>query len=277
LYSELSSDILINGRVVKGFKILRGVKQGDSLSCVLFIMCIEPLLRNIDLNNEIEPLHSEKLGAELPKVYGYADDINSLCKNKRTCIQALFDEYSRLTKWSGLRLNAEKTEILRFGSNRIRALNRGDQRYEFSYMGIDYALTGVENIKITGILFQQNEERMRRANLEAIMSKINKQLLRWSRRGLSLLGKIVIMKTFGISQITFLMQSIYLETSDLQSINKLLYKFLWNKNYRAAKAPERIKREIINKPIELGGFGMLDIFELDNSLKLRVFGEDAKH
>ena len=40
LYSELSTDIIINGRIETGFKILRGVKQGDALSCIIFIMCM---------------------------------------------------------------------------------------------------------------------------------------------------------------------------------------------------------------------------------------------
>ena len=43
LYKDLSSDIIINGSTVRGYRILRGVKQGDALSCILFIMCIEPL------------------------------------------------------------------------------------------------------------------------------------------------------------------------------------------------------------------------------------------
>lgn len=68
------------------------------------------------------------------------------------------------------------------------------------------------------------------------------------------------------------MQSIFLESCDLKCINKMLYKYLWNKHFRAAKAPERLKREIINTPIELGGFGMLDIGELDDALKLRALG-----
>ena len=38
------------------------------------------------------------------------------------------------------------------------------------------------------------------------------------------------------------------------------------------KPPERVKREIVNKPIALGGFGMLDITELDASLKLKALG-----
>ena len=53
LYKDLVNDIKINGNIVKGNKILREVKQGDALSCILFIICMEPLLRNIDCNNEI--------------------------------------------------------------------------------------------------------------------------------------------------------------------------------------------------------------------------------
>ena len=44
LYNELKSDILVNGKIISGYRICRGVKQGDALSCILFIMCMEPLL-----------------------------------------------------------------------------------------------------------------------------------------------------------------------------------------------------------------------------------------
>ena len=59
LYSELRSDLLINGRIVNGFALNRSVKQGDALSCVLFIMCMEPLLKNIEANNAIKCLRSD--------------------------------------------------------------------------------------------------------------------------------------------------------------------------------------------------------------------------
>ena len=56
----------------------------------------------------------------------------------------------------------------------------------------------------------------------------------------------------------------------------VLYKFLWNRNFHASKAPERIKREIVNTPIKFGGLGMLDISELDKSLKLKALGRMLK-
>ena len=105
--------IAINGEVVKGFKIKRGVKQGDALSCILFIMCMEPLLLNLERNVEIKPIRAEKINAHLPKVYAYADDVNTVIKNDEGSLQAVFNEYNRLTKLSGLELNADKTELMR--------------------------------------------------------------------------------------------------------------------------------------------------------------------
>ena len=69
LYRDLKSDVIINGRITKGYLIKRGVKQGDALSCILFIMCMEPLLHNINNNNEIVPLSSMALNTNLPKTY----------------------------------------------------------------------------------------------------------------------------------------------------------------------------------------------------------------
>ena len=61
LYKGLQSDILFNGKIINGYDILKGVKQGDALSCILFIMCIEPPIRNIKANQVIEPLVSMQI------------------------------------------------------------------------------------------------------------------------------------------------------------------------------------------------------------------------
>ena len=270
LYSDLRSDILINGEIVRGYSIKRGVKQGDALSCVLFIMCMEPLLRNIEKNVEIEPIFSQKLNSNLPKTYAYADDVNCVTKNNQSCIQQIFKEYERLTKLSGLTLNAEKTEILRIKSNNLQPVIQPP--FSIRYLEEQHQLRESLEIKVNGILLSQNENDMRKNNVESVRKKIDNHLKRWSQRNLSVLGRILIVKTFGISQIIYIMQSMCLDQSDYKIFNALLYKFIWNRNYAAAKAPERIRREIMNKPTKLGGFGMLDISELDNSLKLKALG-----
>ena len=278
LYSELKSDILINGKVVPGYLIKRGVKQGDALSCILFIMCMEPLIANIEANADIEEVYSRTLRANLPKAYTYADDLNCTIKRTERGIQAIFSEYARLTGLAGLELNADKTEIMRFATE-LRERNFEAQVHEVRYLARTYKIETVRETKINGILFQQNETEMRNRNVDTVKRRMETQMANWSKRGLSTLGKILIAKTFGISQIIFLLQSMALDKSDFKKINEIVYKFIWNKNFSASKAPERIKREIVQTPIKLGGYGMLDISELDDGLKLKSLGRllETKH
>ena len=119
---------------------------------------------------------------------------------------------------------------------------------------------------------QQDENRLRDSNVERSLARADKILRAWSTRRLSTLGKILLLKTFGISQLIFLMQSFCFEPRHFKTVNALLYKFIWNRHYLAAKAPERIKREILNTPINLGGLGMLDVEELDKGIKLKAYG-----
>ena len=65
------------------------------------------------------------------------------------------------------------------------------------------------------------------------------------------------------------MQSLSLKNEHFKRINACLYKFIWNRHFSAPKAPERLSRLITNKPMSLGGLGMIDVRELDESLKLR--------
>ena len=70
----------------------------------------------------------------------------------------------------------------------------------------------------------------------------------------------------------YLMQSMKLHENDFKKINATLFKFIWNRYYQSAKAPERIKREIMYKQVNKGGFGMINVAELDASLKIKAVG-----
>ena len=256
LYSDLKTDIIINGKITPGFKINRGVKQGDALSCILFIMCMEPLLRNIENNPRIEAIASVTLNGSIPKVFAYADDVNCVMVDNEPSMKALFEEYERLTNISGLELNADKTELLRLGSEDIKS-------YDVAYRSQNHVIKSVNEIKINGLLFQRDRGAMIQRNVNDVVRKMDAQFKSWSRRGLSTLGKILIAKTFGVSQAIYLLQSISLKDEHYKQINAVLYRFIWNRHYLAAKAPERIKREIATNCVRNGG--MLDIKELGDN------------
>jgi hypothetical protein len=137
LYANLSSTIMVNGHKSEKINIRRGVKQGDALSCSLFILCIDPLIRNIKANNRIKgiDLKSRKYYMkDTYKVSGYADDIAIICKSDIESVNEVFYEYERLTKLSGLELNADKTEILILNNQPLQ------NAYHISYLNDNYVL-----------------------------------------------------------------------------------------------------------------------------------------
>ena len=142
-----------------------------------------------------------------------------------------------------------------------------------------FNLTTIPKIKVNGIVLQKDLIALERENADAICQKMNQHLKKWSRRNLTTLGKILIVKTFGISQLIYFMQTLVVSSESFKKFNAMLYKFIWNRHFLAAKAPERIKRDIVNLPTKLGGLGMLDIVALDDSIKIKAIGrlKDSQH
>jgi len=268
LYSNLTNEVIINGRISGKHIVSNGVKQGDALSCTLFILAIEPLLRNIDKNEHITSLRSNLLDYDWPKIYGYADDIVCLTHNGERSKQELFIEYEKFTAMSGLKLNADKTEIYDFGD---RPRQNRQRVTKISYLGEHYEIQPVEMLKVNGIYLSFNLERQQQLNCSALLKKMERHFRNWQERRLSLLGKIQIYKTFGISQ--FLYHLAVVEPSPLmwKEINCKINKFLWNKNMANNSAPVRIKKSTLLAPIKLGGFGMIDLKEVVTALRLKRY------
>jgi hypothetical protein len=270
LYKELSNDIIINGRIGKGYKLGNGVKQGDALSCSLFILAIEPLIRNITKNNSIKPVSSRRLGFTWPKLVAYADDITILTHNERDSVNAIFEEYYRLTKASGLQLNADKTEKFDIYS---RNINRPAGRHSVRYGNNDYNLTSLESIKLNGIIFNKDRALMQQGNFELMMGKMTRHFKEWGRRSLSLLGKIQIIKTFGISQYLYALAVLDLDSEQWRQIEKEIHRFLWNKSYDTAsnQAPHRLKKEIVYTDTQHGGLGMVNLASIMHAARLKRY------
>jgi hypothetical protein len=268
LYKDLQNDLVINGEVVGSHKISNGVKQGDALSCTLFILAMEPLLKKIEKNDVIKSIESVTLQYKWPKVVGYADDITCITINDIACKQAIFNEYEKFTNVAGLKLNADKTEIYNFAG---RMHNNLDPLIttNVTYLGNNYEIMPVKEIKINGVTMSKNVERSKELNCATLIQKMDKHLKQWHKRSLSLLGRIQIFKTFGLSQFLYHFATFEPTPNDWKAIQTRINKFLWNKNYANNLAPARIKKEVMYAPISIGGFGMIDIKEVVTSVRLR--------
>jgi hypothetical protein len=263
MYKDLRTDISINGNIIKGYGIKNGVKQGDALSCIIFILSIDPLMKNLENNRNIKNIIKDRF--HWPKAYGYADDITLLIDNDVNSLKAIFYEYEKFSKASGLYLNAEKTEIFTLTPTNLF-------EYRVRYCEEVITIKPQQQIKINGIWLHRQITEMQRLNFEEVKQKIDRQFQSWTVRTLSLMGKILIIKTFGISQILYTTSSITFTQDQHKSIRSQIFKFLWSKNFsQQNRAVDRIKRETIFTDITNGGFGLIDHQDIVEAINAKQY------
>ena len=224
-----------------------------------FILAIEPLIRNINMDDSILGLNIE--GNNIPKALAYADDVSCIIVPNQHNLQKIFSHYQVMSELSGLNLNADKTEII----------SRGDESnlYNLNYNQDTVTVKTGEDVKINGIYLSFDVNKVRERNFNKIYSSVEKQLRMWSSRGLSLMGKIQIYKTFGLSQILFACSTIMLTKKEDMQLSNLIFKFIWNRNMDSKKAPDRIKRSILNLKVKDLGFGMIDFRDVITSIRVK--------
>jgi hypothetical protein len=89
-------------------------------------------------------------------------------------------------------------------------------------------------------------------NWEKKLDKIEVLLHKWSKRDLSLIGKVQILKSVAMPQITLAATVLNIPDNFIISLNKILYRFLW-------KSADKIKRTNVIKKHEHGGLNMIDV------------------
>ena len=221
LYTDIKSCVSNNGYHSKTFNLSRSVRQGCPISALLFIIVAEILAINIRSNKNIRGLNFiRKDIKEEYKIVQLADDTTLFLADIKSVSQsvALFHKFETV---SGLTINLEKTEVIPLG--KLKKLNI-KLPSELKKINLN---TGP--CKTLGIWFSNNDKEILDMNFYPRIEK-NKTLLQiWSGRHLSLKGKITVLKTLVIPQISFLFSVLFVPLYILEDIDKLLLSFLWNK------------------------------------------------
>merc|ERR1712237_58602 len=89
-----------------------------------------------------------------------------------------------------------------------------------------YKLKWVSEIVICGITFSMNSSVLICKNFDPVTEKLISKLNMWNMRDLSLIGKIQVLKTYGISQIQDVMNVIEPSNEILNRLNTIIFNFL---------------------------------------------------
>ena len=112
----------------------------------------------------------------------------------------------------------------------------GDEHIEKEYIIVDadgneITSKSMEAIKFCGITYSDNEELAYEKNITDKIMKLENQIKKWLLRGLSLGGKIIITKMFGLSQLIYFLQCCVMYPEDIIRVDRIVFKFLWNKKW----------------------------------------------
>ena len=93
------------------------------------------------------------------------------------------------------------------------------------------------------------------------LTKIKSILGCWKFRRLSLVGKIVVLKSLVASQLVYVFSPLQKNHEVIKEINKLFFNFLWNDK------GDKIKRAVMINDYPNGGLKMIDVVSFNKSLK----------
>ena len=141
----------------------------------------------------------------------YADDTNTVIATEEA-IEATLEWFELYGRGSGA--NLDKCNGLWLGAWR----GRTDAPYGF---------TRANCLKINGVYFGDNSIFQ---NSTFLLNKIKKSVNVYKARNLTLLGKSIIINTVVCAQHCYIGACVILPATLINSVNKVMYKFLWNNN-----------------------------------------------
>lgn len=238
LYRGITSKFLVNGNLTKAVNINCGVRQGCPLSALLYVICIEPLAQILRRDKQITGVGVPGSGGLATKCILYMDDINILCTDLLSVNRTL-----DLTDWfgraSGSKLNRSKTLAHFYGPWTATEMT-----------GLPLTVTQTDQ-KILGVKFDR--EGGGKTNWPDMVGKVRQRLGYWRLRGLTLEGKVLIIKAV-ILPLLLLISSVFIPPRKvILDLERAIFYFLWGSKW------ERLQRSVMKKPKEKGGKGVPDL------------------
>ncbi|XP_062089551.1 uncharacterized protein LOC133796085 [Humulus lupulus] len=212
--------LLMNGRVQGKFKGEKGLRQGDPLSPLLFVLIMEYLTRRLQMAACVPTFRYHPMCKSLNLLnLCFADDLLLFCKGNLASVQVLREALEEFSLVSGLVINTNKSHVY-FGG--IPA----DQRQK---MATELHLTeGSFPLKYLGVPMRPTK--WKHEDCDIIVQKFRMRIHSWASRHLSYVGRIQLIHSVLFGLRNYWMGIFILPQSIIKEIEKLCRSFLWGVN-----------------------------------------------
>ena len=260
-----SSRIMLNGIPNRPISHGRGLRQGDPLSPLLFVIAIEPLRALLHLATE-KGLISKLRGRSLNiRVSMYADDTAIFVNPIKEDIGALTELLNKFGEASGLKTNFKKSSVVPIRCEGI---------------DLDYVLGGLPIIKtnfpIKYLGLPLTTGRLKRVHFQPIIDKAIGKLTAWNARNIAPAGRLTLVKAVLTSQSVYLLTALDAPKAILEEIDIIRKRFFWAGAAAITGGKCKVNWVRSARPTQLGGLGILNLKRFARSLRLRWLWQEWK-
>ena len=249
LVNGSNSCVINNGHFSKFFDLERGCRQGDPLSPYIFILSIEPLAQYILKCSNVKGI---QVNTYEHKVGQYADDTFCLLDGSNKSLNTVLSIFKKFEQLSGLKINVDKTQIVWLGSKTGSEERMGHQ-----------GLKWVEKFTLLGITFSVRLCEIDDLNYKDKLMDVEKVLLRFGKRHITLLGRITVLKTLAIPKLVHALTVLPPPSTEiLTRLKQLITCYLWQ-NGKAKVSAWQLAQKIEN-----GGLKMTHLETYIQTLRL---------
>jgi hypothetical protein len=252
--------ISINGSLNGYFHCNRGVRQGDSLSPLLFCIAEDVLSRQITKlveNGQLMPIKGTR-SVMVPSHSLYADDVMIYCNGKQSNLIALKKLFTRYALASGQVVNVSKSTIYSGSISNSRLLHIA-QFLGFSIGALPFVYLGVPIFKGSPKV----------AYFQPMADKIKAKLAAWKASLLSVAGRIELVKSVVQSMLIHSITVYSWPISLLKGLERWIKNFIWSGDIYQRKLVT-VAWKFFCKPYDEGGLGIKSLITLNEASNLKL-------